>query len=130
MRPEQADRSGEQHGGGHGDPDQDPCVVPGEAEFIHFTEVNDLDIGQRVFAVDVECVIVGQAGERFTPPGRVAQPANHGGEGQNGRPGLERGPLDSPDLAIRAQSRPRKRRRHQTASGTARIAPGKSLVGR
>ena len=104
--------------------------MPGEAEFVDLTEVDDLDVGERVFAVDVERVVVGEAWKCLTPPGRVAQPADHRCKRQDRRPGLERRPLDSPDLVRSGRASRAGDGRNQTASGMARMAPGQSLTGR
>ena len=104
--------------------------MPGEAVLVDLAEVDDLDVGQRALAVRAEHVIVGQPGERLAPPGRVAQPADDRGERQDRRPGLQRRPLDPPDLAPREEPAEQRDGRARPASGIARITPGQSLAGR
>ena len=114
--------AGHQDRDGNGDPQQDPGIVPGQAVLVDLAEVDDLDVGKRARRSRAERVIVGQPRQRFAPPGRVAQPADDRRECQDRRPGLQRRPLDAPDLAP-GKDRPSRRRTNQTASGNARIAP-------
>ena len=97
--PDDADRSSQQDGHRHRDSDQHPGIVPGEAVLVSLAEVDDLDVGKGGPAITAERVVMSQPGQCFAPPGRVAQPADDRREGEDGRPGLERRPLHSPELA-------------------------------
>ena len=42
-RPDEADHAGAQDRDGHGDPHQDPGIMPRETVFVDLTEIDDLD---------------------------------------------------------------------------------------
>ena len=51
-RPDQPDHAGDQDRDRDGDRHQDPGIMPGQAVLVDLAEVDDLDVGERVLAVE------------------------------------------------------------------------------
>src|SRR5208337_5213308 len=81
------------------DPQENPGIVLGERVLVSLAEVDDLDVGKGTTAIIAQRVVMSQSGQCFAPPGRGAKPAHHRRESEDGRPGLERWPLNTPELA-------------------------------